>query len=219
MCPLAPFAPQTARRFVMGKLVHVPGASAAAATWSAEPPPPALVKVATQATADAGIVKVLAQTASLLQPVKVEPDAGVAVIATMAPAAYQPAPVTVPDPSPTAVIVREYSRPDGEGLSDTLKSRRAAVGSSLPAWSRALTSNVWGPAVRPVRVAVVALANTVNGPPSSRHAKTRLPGVVRLSVPPKVNVAVVAFRVLSGPPVIWVSGGVLSTMATLVTVV
>src|SRR5438552_857634 len=64
----------------------------------------------------------------------------------------------------------------GEGVSDTGKLRRAGVGSSLPARSRAFTSNTWEPVARPVRVAVVALANGLNGRPSSRQAKTRLPG-------------------------------------------
>jgi len=54
--------------------------------------------------------------------------------------------------------------------------------------------------------------NGVKAPPSTRHANTRAVAGVRLSLPPNENVALVPVTGPSGPPVITVSGGVLSTM-------
>ena len=72
----------------------------------------------------------------------------------------------------------------------------------MPARSRALTSNVCDPGASPVSVAVVAELNEVNALPSTRHANTRLVVDVRLSVPVKVKMAVVAAVSLLGPLVI-----------------
>src|SRR5712692_7563557 len=84
----------------------------------------------------------------------------------------------------------------------TVNVRDAGVGSSLPARSRALTSNVCDPAASPVSVAVVAKLNEVNAPLSTRHANTRFAAGVRLSVPVKMKLAVVAAVSPLGPLVI-----------------
>ena len=93
-----------------------------------------------------------------------------------------------------------------------VNARAAGLVFSLPARSRAITSNRWLPAVRPVTVTVVSLANALHGPPSRRHEYCRLAAGVRLSVAPKLNVAVAWVIVSLGPAVIAVSGGVLSTI-------
>ena len=93
-----------------------------------------------------------------------------------------------------------------------MKDWLAGVGSSFPAWSRALAWKVWSPSGRFMKLALVAEENAPNGAPSRLQAKRRFWGAVRLSVPVKVNVASVVVIPPAGPPVIWVSGGVLSTM-------
>jgi hypothetical protein len=94
----------------------------------------------------------------------------------------------------------------------TVKLRRAGEESSLPARSRAFTSNAWDPAASPESAALVTAANGVKAPPSSRQANASPAGGLRLSVPVNVNVAEGSPTVSTGPPVICVSGGVLSTM-------
>ena len=94
----------------------------------------------------------------------------------------------------------------------TENTRRAGVGSSLPARSRAFTSKVWEPAPRPGTLAVPPGPKGVKAPPSTRHANTRAVAGVRLSLPPNENIALVPVTGPSGRPVITVSGGVLSTM-------
>src|SRR3989338_4545617 len=94
----------------------------------------------------------------------------------------------------------------------TVKLWLAGVGSSFPARSRAFTSKVWGPSARFVTVAVVALAKADQAPPSSRQAKTRLAGGVRLSAPAKLKVASATRISPLGPSGIAVSGRVLSTV-------
>ena len=96
--------------------------------------------------------------------------------------------------------------------------RRAGCGSSLPARSRLFTSKVCDPGARPLIVAEAAAENGENAPPSIRQANARLDAGVRLSDPAKVKVAAGLVIVPSGPPVIWVSGGVLSTMTVRVAV-
>src|SRR2546422_4995820 len=56
------------------------------------------------------------------------------------------------------------------------------------------------------------MVNADQVPPSRRHANSRPEGGVRLSVPVNVNIALVTCAAPPGPPAIWVSGGVLSTM-------
>src|SRR2546425_10439428 len=58
------------------------------------------------------------------------------------------------------------------------------------------------------------MVNADQAPPSRRHANSRPEGGVRLSVPVNVNIALVTCAAPPGPPAIWVSGGVLSTMTT-----
>src|SRR2546427_8698103 len=62
------------------------------------------------------------------------------------------------------------------------------------------------------------MVNADRAPPSRRHANSRPEGGVRLSVPVNVNIALVTCAAPPGPPAIWVSGGVLSTMMTRVVV-
>src|SRR2546427_7822527 len=62
------------------------------------------------------------------------------------------------------------------------------------------------------------MVNADQAPPSRRHANSRPEGGVRLSVPVNVNIALVTCAAPPGPPAIWVSGGVLSTMMTRVVV-
>src|SRR3989454_7876145 len=62
------------------------------------------------------------------------------------------------------------------------------------------------------------MVNADHAPPSRRHANSRPEGGVRLSVPVNVNIALVTCAPPPGPPAIWVSGGVLSTMMTRVVV-
>src|SRR2546428_10717084 len=62
------------------------------------------------------------------------------------------------------------------------------------------------------------MVNADQAPPSRRHANSRPEGGVRLSVPVNVNIALVTCAPPPGPPAIWVSGGVLSTMMTRVVV-
>src|SRR5438093_7274617 len=62
------------------------------------------------------------------------------------------------------------------------------------------------------------MVNADHAPPSRRHANSRPEGGVRLSVPVNVNIALVTCAAPPGPPAIWVSGGVLSTMMTRVVV-
>src|SRR2546422_11736712 len=62
------------------------------------------------------------------------------------------------------------------------------------------------------------MVNADQAPPSRRHANSRPEGGVRLSVPVNVNIALVTCAAPPGPPAIWVSGGVLSTMMTHVVV-
>src|SRR3989442_11950249 len=76
-----------------------------------------------------------------------------------------------------------------EGPKRTVKVRLASVGSSLPARSRALSSKVWAPSLKPLSFAVVEEEHAVNAPPSSRHANRRSLGGVRLSAPGKLKVA------------------------------
>ena len=61
-------------------------------------------------------------------------------------------------------------------------------------------------------MALVTAANGVKAPPSSRQAKASPAAGLRLSVPANVNVAEGSLTVSTGPPVICVSGGVLSTI-------
>src|SRR5262245_48887801 len=75
------------------------------------------------------------------------------------------------------------------GARSMVKLAAAGVGSSFPARSRAFTSKVWEPSVRPVSVTVVAAAKADQAPPSSRQAKTRSAVAVSASVPVKPNVA------------------------------
>src|SRR5262249_31139433 len=99
----------------------------------------------------------------------------------------------------------------------TVKLRSAGVGSSLPAWSRALTSKRWLPGASPEGVALVAEEKADRGPLASRHANRRLDAGVRLSDPPNTKVTDVALVVGPGPSLIVVSGGALSTMTVRVT--
>jgi hypothetical protein len=75
-----------------------------------------------------------------------------------------------------------------------------------------LTSKVCEAAPWPESSALVAAANGVKASPSSRQANTNPSAGLRLSVPANVNVALGPLIVSTGPPVICVSGGVLSTM-------
>ena len=112
--------------------------------------------------------------------------------------------------SPTGTVV-----PAAGSVIVTLTSpavkRRCAAAPSLPARSRALTSKRCEPGTRPDTVTRVAEPNADQCPPSTRHANARLATGVRLSPPVKSNVAASGI-VADGPPVIRVSGGVLSTM-------
>src|ERR1700730_12459732 len=130
-----------------------------------------------------------------------------------------------PTSPPPATVPRTSTSPEGTvapaagsvmaivgGAVWTEKARRAGVGSSLPARSRAFTSKVCGPGARPATRAVAAAPNDVKAPPSTRHAKARPVARVRLSVPPNEKVTLVSATGPSGAPVITVSGGVLSTM-------
>src|SRR3989442_12746050 len=63
-------------------------------------------------------------------------------------------------------------------------------------------------------MALCSKVNADHAPPSRRHANSRPEGGVRLSVPVNVNIALVTCAAPPGPPAIWVSGGVLSTMTT-----
>jgi len=77
---------------------------------------------------------------------------------------------------------------------------------------------VWAPVASPLNVAEVVDENVSKAALSSRHAKTRLAAIVRLSVPVNVKVTAVAAVVPLGPPVIVVVGGVLSTTTVRVAV-
>ena len=66
------------------------------------------MKVAVQLRLLAGMAKLAAQGLGF-QPAKTLPVAGVAVRATVAPAAYDPPPPTVPDPVPALATVRVYT--------------------------------------------------------------------------------------------------------------
>src|SRR5947208_1739405 len=68
-----------------------------------------------------------------------------------------------------------------------------------------------------VRTSAVAERNVLRAPPSRRQAKARSAGVVIASLPANVNVAVVTAMSPPGPPVMIVSGGVLSTTIARVT--
>ena len=103
------------------------------------------------------------------------------------------------------------------GARTTRKVRAAGATSSLPARSRALTSKLWSASTRPLSVTLVADANVLQAPPSRRQAKVRSAGVVIASLPANVNVAVVTAMSPPGPPVMMVSGGVLSTTIARVT--
>ena len=142
-------------------------------------------------------------------------------------AAANPLKLTVVAPGSkfTPVIVTSVPivPPDGEtsaidGPKRTLKVRAAGVGSSLPARSRAFTSKVCAPSVRPESAAVVASLNAVHAPPSSRQPNARPPAGVRLSMPVNEKVAMATAISPLGPLVIVVSGGVLSMMTTRVAV-
>ena len=61
-------------------------------------------------------------------------------------------------------------------------------------------------------MALVAAVNGVKAPPSSRQANVSPASGLRLSVPVNVNVADGSLTASTGPPVICVSGGVLSTI-------
>ena len=130
-----------------------------------------------------------------------------------------------PTSPPPATVPRTSTRPEGTvapaagsvmamvgAAVCTVNARRAGVGSSLPARSRAFTSKVWAPGASPVGLAVLLAPNAPNAPPSTRQAKASPVAGVRLSAPPNANVALVPVTGPSGPPVIEVSGGVLSTM-------
>src|SRR2546427_4192680 len=120
---------------------------------------------------------------------------------------------------PVTVTSGPIVPPDGEtsaidGPKRTLKVRAAGVGSSLPARSRAFTSKVCAPSVRPESAAVVASLNAVHAPPSSRQPNARPPAGVRLSMPVNEKVAMATAISPLGPLVIVGSGGVLSMMTT-----
>ena len=85
----------------------------------------------------------------------------------------------------------------------TLKDRSAGVGSVFAAWSAALTSNVCRPSVR-VAVSKGEL-QAANAPPSMRHSNVA-PG----SVDMKVKEGAFLLVGPEGPPVMVVSGGVVS---------
>src|SRR5919109_1037759 len=103
------------------------------------------------------------------------------------------------------------------GASTTRKPRVAGAMASLPARSRAFTSKVCCASARPVTVTLVAEANALQAPPSRRQAKVSSAAVVSASVAANVNVAVVSATSPTGPLVIIVSGGVLSTTIVRVT--
>src|SRR5260370_22587517 len=130
-----------------------------------------------------------------------------------------------PTSPPPATVPRTSTRPEATtapgagsvmaivGASPcTENTRRAGVGSSLPARARAFTSKVWEPGARVGKLTLPAGLQGVKTPPSTRHANTRAVAGVRLSLPPNENVALVPVTGPSGPPVITVSGGVLSTI-------
>jgi hypothetical protein len=85
----------------------------------------------------------------------------------------------------------------------TLKDRSAGVGSVFFAWSVALTSNACGPSVRGA-VAKGEL-QAANAPLSMRHSK-----VTSGSVAVKVKEGAFVLVEPEGPPVMVVSGGVVS---------
>src|SRR5438034_7712854 len=149
------------------------------------------------------------------------------VAVTVRTTAARPLNVTVVAPGSKLVPVIVTNVPTGplagstlviDGPNRTVKVRVAGVRSSFPARSSAFTSNVCDPSVSPVNVAVVAAEKAVKAPPSRRHANWRLPTEVRLSEPLKVKVAVATLISPLGPPVMNVSGGVLSTITTRVAV-
>src|SRR5205814_1141308 len=80
-----------------------------------------------------------------------------------------------PGTNPLPVIVTNVPTGPLEGLRLASTGRRATanvsiagVGSSLPARSRAFTSNVWAPSTSPVTVALVDAEKTPKTPPSIR---------------------------------------------------
>src|SRR4026209_1919791 len=146
-------------------------------------------------------------------PAKVPPWTAATIPLTVTPISAPPD-TTVPRTSsaPEGTVAPPLGSVIGTCCVDTVKLRWAGVWSSLPARSRALTAKPCAPGVNPDSVAVGDPVNPPKGPPSRRHANTSPLAGERLSAPPKVNVALVAAIVSFGPPVICVSGGVLSTM-------
>src|SRR5262249_54260947 len=98
------------------------------------------------------------------------------------------------------------------GLTMTVNVRRAGVGSSLPARSRAFTSNACEPSPSSPSVTLVVEANELQVPPSSRQANSRSACAVIASLPVNVNVVCAAAISPSGPLAMIGSGGVLSAM-------
>src|SRR5262245_11468687 len=133
--------------------------------WTLAPVPRGVVTVSGPERASTGtvVVRVVAVTerTTAATPLKL----------TWVAPGTKPAPVSVTR-APTGPL--EGFRAATEGRTLTLKARTAGVGSSLPARSRALTSNVWLPSGSSATLAVVVETNALNGALSRRHAKARL---------------------------------------------
>ena len=83
------------------------------------------------------------------------------------------------------------------------------MASRFPAASLALTKNVWEPFARPTYI--IELVQVDHTPPSRLHSKVRPEDRVPLSVPLKLNTAVLELLGLDGEAVMLVSGGVASS--------
>src|SRR3954449_8012092 len=108
--------------------------------------------------------------------------------------------VTVPDGPPVIVV----SGAVVSAGAATVHARDAGDASTLPAASVARTSNVCAPTASPPKSR--GDVHAPHTPPSSRHSN------VAASLAPNVKLAVVAVTVPDGPPVIVVSGAVVSTV-------
>ena len=113
----------------------------------------------------------------------------------------EPDPIVAPSAGPPVIVV-------SGAVVSTVNVREAGEASTLPTASIARTENVCSPSLRPDSAR--GEPHTVNAPPSSLHSKE---SVSSTGSPTKVNAADVVAIVepAAGPPVITVSGGVVST--------
>jgi hypothetical protein len=136
--------------------------------------------------------------------VTVRTEAATPLKVTVAPGSkLRPVMVTTAPMEPLAGVTAVIAGPKS-----TVNVRVAGVGSSLPARSAALTAKVCTPSVRCGSAALVCAEDGLQAPPSRRQANTRLPAGVRLSSPANVMITAASS---GSPPVMRVSGGVLST--------